>query len=1105
MSRRTSAILIACALAFPAIRAPGDEHAALKAGQQVDGSQPIRRRFSGVYPHLAALADSYSECGIGAVVPWADRLWYLSYVSHKSGGGVGFYEITPELAIRKRPESVVGTHAGRMIHRESNQLIIGPYLVDPQGNVRVFEDLTRERVTAVMRHLTDPENKVYVQAMEGCLYEADVHTLDVKRLFDLSKEELGIQGKAHFKGGYTAQGRVVVANNTYHDRDQREGTGGGRLAEWDGRTWNVVHRTAFCDVTTAGGIHGAPADDAPLYAIGWDRASVLLAVLADGEWSTYRLPKGSQSYDHAWCTEWPRIRPVAPGKLMLDMHGLFYLMSPELKPGRMDGLQPWAFHLRMTPDLCPWQGKLVLAGNQLSSLGHRHRTGGQPQSNLWFGSLEGIRRWGKPAGWGGPWYQDAVKAGVPSDPFFIGGFTHRVLHLFEGADPPRLPRCTDRFQIVELPDALAGLDSVTIQRGSMEKPAPGYSFRVNQDVTIYLAVHDRGEPELPDPWQPTPMSIVWRHTGLYTDTVYQRSFPKGTVDIPGHNGHNELGHYGVPHMCFIRGRSPGGEDLVASGLPGDLGAKLGSPPETTTTAPGARFTLEVDRRGTGEWDKYEVIRLPEIGYSYHVLPDDLPGTWIRITPDRDCVVTAQFLFGSLFGDGGTDRRSGLRTQQEPSPVFRSLSPITESPPRIHGALLPFADRLWFMSYVHDANGATTGGALYEIEEDMRFRKREESLPGVFANRKMVGGLLSIGPHVIRDDGQVRTFAPLAGEHVVESIRHPEPGKIFFLTGDGRLLEGDLETLEVAHAVDVPEALGCEAEALGRDAGALAFQAGHLAGKKLLLAARSLDGKAGCLAEWDGKRWTVVDRSAFAEISNLGSMSETVVATGWDRASAVLKIRGRTGQWSTCRLPKASPAYDHAAAGQRPRIREVVTERMLMDVHGLFYEVSGLTYAWSIRPITAHRRAISDFCSWRGMLVLAGSDAAAASRPNDVRGGPDCGLWFGVTDDLWQLGKPSGSGGPWLETAVRAGEPSDPYLMADFEHKRVALSHDAAGAVAFAIEVDPTVQRKHWQPYRTVTVSPGETVTHEFPAGFSAHWVRVLADRDCKATAQFTYK
>jgi len=178
--------------------------------------------------------------------------------------------------------------------------------------------------------------------------------------------------------------------------------------------------------------------------------------------------------------------------------------------------------------------------------------------------------------------------------------------------------------------------------------------------------------------------------------------------------------------------------------------------------------------------------------------------------------------------------------------------------------------------------------------------------------------------------------------------------------------------------------------------------------------------------------------------------------------------------------------------------------MLMDVCGLFYEVSGLTYAWSVRPIAAHRRVISDFCSWRGMLVMIGSDVEAESGPNYVCGGSDCGLWFGKTDDLWQLDAPGGKGGPWLSTPLRAGQVSDPYLMTHFENKRVELSHNADGDVEFRVEVDPTVHRKHWMPYQTITVAPNKKVVHQFPPGFAAHWVRLRVDRDCTATAYFVY-
>ena len=67
-----------------------------------------------------------------------------------------------------------------MIHRESNQLIIGPYVIDAKGNVRVVPPAKMPgRLTGIARHLTDPSNKVYVATMETGLYELDVRTLEV--------------------------------------------------------------------------------------------------------------------------------------------------------------------------------------------------------------------------------------------------------------------------------------------------------------------------------------------------------------------------------------------------------------------------------------------------------------------------------------------------------------------------------------------------------------------------------------------------------------------------------------------------------------------------------------------------------------------------------------------------------------------------------------------------------------------------------------------------------------------------------------------------------------------------------------------------------------
>ncbi len=83
--------------------------------------------YSGIYPHLAYY-NKEGECGTGAVVPWAGRLWVITYGPHLPlGSSDKLYEITPELQQIMHKESIGGTPANRMIHKESNQLFIGPY------------------------------------------------------------------------------------------------------------------------------------------------------------------------------------------------------------------------------------------------------------------------------------------------------------------------------------------------------------------------------------------------------------------------------------------------------------------------------------------------------------------------------------------------------------------------------------------------------------------------------------------------------------------------------------------------------------------------------------------------------------------------------------------------------------------------------------------------------------------------------------------------------------------------------------------------------------------------------------------------------------------
>jgi len=938
---------------------------------------------SGRYPHLA-MFNHQGECGTGAVAVWADRLWAITYGPHlPAGSDDKLYEIDADLNRTIRPESVGGTPACRMIHRESNQLNIGPYFIDAKRNVRVVPPSKMYgRLTATARHLTDPAGKVYVCDMEGLIYEVDVKSLEVNLLF-----KRPVPGW-HAKGGYTGQGRLVVANNGEHgagsvnpykpfdyfiDPARTSSEDAGSLCEWDGKTWHLIERRQFTDVTGPGGIRGPASDDDPLWAIGWDRRSLLLKLCDHRRWHTFRLPIADFSYcgTHGWHTEWPRIREVTDGKYLMNLHGGWFDFPGTFSAAATGGLRPLASYAKITGDFCAFDGRIVFGCDDTAKSGFSragvgdtlNRLNGQSCSNLWFSDWEGLSTVGRPAGFGGPWLGDDVEAGVPSDPYLLAGYDQRCLHLAVGnsADATSgIKRTSEKFEVDQVPRKLAGLAHVTVRRGDYHDPAPGYSFTVDRDVTAYLAIDDRGSPDPGEGWRKTDMKLTWG--GQYNDSVYAKEFAKGRVDVPGNDTEHNPGDFGLPHLCFLEPAEGDAGELKITDLPKELSPLVGRPrtlPKPPPEGP-VRFTLEIDRAGDGHWAEYETIAMPESGYTFHVLPDDLDAAWIRLRADRDASgVTAWF----HYGPGG-----GAVTDRE---MFAAVADVDE--------------------------------------------------PGPWTSA------------VVRSEG------------------------------DDNILLGVL-----AREVD--------------GSGNVRSERTHQVGPDMKFVASD--------AEGDSSRFL---REEVAEVAQVIEIDDASVIV----TEGTLRVR----------LPKSHAAYDEPWATGWPRaLREVVTERSLLNAAGTFYILprSNSGGLRRIKPLATHNKRITDFCSWRGMLVLAGCKAAAKpdghyfSAPEG-----NAGLWFGDIDDLWKLGKPTGRGGPWLATDVHAGEPSDAYLMAGYDRKTVELSHDAADETNFTIEVDPAANGT-WLPYKTITVPAGETVTHTFPPGYAAHWVRLKTDRPCKATAQFEY-
>ena len=432
LKNRVRGLIAACCLSV-----------ALEAAPPSPATQPR----SGIYPQLAMFNDE-NECGTGGVVPWADRLWVITYAPHRPNGSTDkLYEISRDLTSMIRPESVGGTPANRFIHRESQQLFLGPYVIDQRRQVRVVPPGQMPgRLTGNARHLTQPAGKVYYATMEEGFYEVDVRSLAVRELYP---DANGLPDHAgpllpgyHGKGLYSGQGRLVYANNgeLSPEAQRRPDIESGCLAEWDGAQWRLVRRNQFTEVTGPGGLYGNahPATD-PIWSIGWDHRSLILMLLDQGVWHAYRLPKSSHAYDgaHGWNTEWPRIRDVGEKSLLMTMHGAFWRFPKQLSFRHSAGLEPRSNYLKVIGDFCRWRDRLVFGCDDAARsefLNVRQAKGdlappGRSQSNLWFANPSEVDELGPVIGRGAVWSRDDLRAGESSDPFLFSGYDLRTLHL----------------------------------------------------------------------------------------------------------------------------------------------------------------------------------------------------------------------------------------------------------------------------------------------------------------------------------------------------------------------------------------------------------------------------------------------------------------------------------------------------------------------------------------------------------------------------------------------------------------------------------------------------------------------------------------------------
>lgn len=464
--------------------------AVLLAGAVAQGPPQL----SGIFPHLAVYNDE-GECGIGGVVPWGSSLWLMTYAPHRPQGSTDkLYRIDAGLGLHVHPASIGGTPANRMIHEESQQLFLGPYVIAKDGSVRTIPYSSMPgRHTGMARHLSAPSERVLYATMEEGIYEVHVRSLEVVERF--ADAQPGRKGGRradlpgyHGKGFYSGQGVYVYANNGEYGREalRRPDVPSGVLAEWDGvsDTWTVVRRNQFTEVTGPGGLRGnGNSMTDPIWTIGWDHRSLLLGVrlpvVENGSnWRFFRLPKASHAYDgaHGWNTEWPRIRDIGDRDLLMTMHGTFWRFPGSFGVDGWAGIAPRANYLKVVGDFCRWGDRVVFGCDDTAKnefLNKRRAKGriaaAQSHSNLWFVEPEQLDRLGPAIGRGAVFVGDDAPGGQPSEPFLFGGYDLRGLHLQHRGQDPLVVR-------LEVGDGGGNWEELMTVR----VPAAGYRFEALQ-------------------------------------------------------------------------------------------------------------------------------------------------------------------------------------------------------------------------------------------------------------------------------------------------------------------------------------------------------------------------------------------------------------------------------------------------------------------------------------------------------------------------------------------------------------------------------------------------------------------------------------------------
>lgn len=382
-------------------------------------------------------ATTRTEIGVGALMVWADKLWYSTYLAMPNQGAgsvIGTIDKNGKNTVLVTHNSV---HAARFVHYNTNKMFFGHLCVNLDGSYTEIPALKSVRVTAWVRSFTAPSTNVWAITMEGVIYNVTIATLACTQIYDMATT-LGITAQSgnpqpHFKSAWKCGGtaRFYACSNV--------NTPYGRFGHFDGSTWTSILQDGMQDVISDTVFNY-------VYALGQDALSSFVAVAnTDGSatCTKYRIPQRTNTQRYYINQEWMRFRPIQTERYMFNAWGTWFEMAssldvlPSATPqwGGIYGtnypvINPVATYLDTVTDFTVFNGQFVYGTNNNSEQQGQYPTAGQSTACIKFVDLEELWRGGKPIGSGYVWYKNSVNSGVKSDAMLCRGYDKKTFNAF---------------------------------------------------------------------------------------------------------------------------------------------------------------------------------------------------------------------------------------------------------------------------------------------------------------------------------------------------------------------------------------------------------------------------------------------------------------------------------------------------------------------------------------------------------------------------------------------------------------------------------------------------------------------------------------------------